>query len=1407
MPKIRLIAAVTALLVAVCASAATYTVVNTADSGTGSLRQAILDANAAAGGTVAFNIPSAPFTITLLSGLPDAAPAVIIDGSTQPGYSGSPIVEINGSGIPSSPPIPPCITTRGTVKALVVNRCPFVGIAAYGAPVISANHIGTNVAGGSALGNNWGIYLRSPGSGALIDGNVISGNEYGIRADEVSNFVISNNKIGTDRSGSYSVANATGMWLGSGSNITINSNVISGNTNSGILALYNVSAMTIKNNAIGVGPGGNAIGNGYGIATYDAYSNTIGDLSGGGNVIANNGTGISVFGDGIWPPVNNVIRGNSFYNNAIGIDLGQTSGPGVTPNDPGDGDSGGNTLQNYPLLTSVSSFGGSTTIGGTFNSTPSQSFTIDFYTDNAPCSGNGQGRFYLGSLPLTTDGSGNATINTTLGATTVGHSMTALAVDATGNTSEFSPCAAIQANGVVQFASGSQSVSEAAGSLAVTVTRIGTSGSSTVNYVTTSGTASAGSDFTTTNGNLSFADGEASKTITVPIIQDTTFEGSESFTVTLSGPTGSTTLGSPSSTTITILEDDPMPSLSIADVQQPEGNSGTTPMVFTVTLSVPAGAPVSLSYQTGNNTASSDDYQTICCPTLTFNPGETSKTIAVNIIGDTGSEADETFNVFLSNASNATFSRSAAAGTILNDDAPLVMTVSDVAIAEGDSGLTNAVITFTANAPVSGSIDVFTEDGTAKSSQDYTQTFTSVSFSNQTMRTISIPIAGDAETEPDEVFYVRVSSNSTGAALNHNPIAVTILNDDAGFGPKTLTVPLGGKASFLLILGAAPGSPVNAALTSTNPEVLAVPASVALSASSNVLEFAATGVGTTTLTVTLPAPLSKSFTADVRVFEPANLVLTPSTLTIPEETTLTVSAAFVPPLKAASPVQLKAADPSIIDVQSLLVIEPGATATFTVKALKKGSTGLITTISPLHGGTQNTILVDVVEAAKTPLIAQVVPANGPAAGGTSVMINGANLEAGCTLFFGGVPAANVAFVNTSSMTATTPPHAAGSVDVVLSCSSDGFTFANGFTYVAASPAVSAVAPSFGSIKGGTLVDISGTNFRSGCWPFFDNVAATAAVFVSATEMTAEAPPHAAGNVTVAIRCTAAPNGTLANGFTYSTAEEPSALINSVTPLAGAPGQPVTLSGIRFRRDDAVKFDAAGAAILDWSPDAKVVRIPEMPAGNVSITLTDAAGHSTTTGPIFNVLEPAPPQINTATPQAGRPGTDVVLDGTGFRPGYSFAFGTARAALVSLGYTRVVLRVPDIAPGAYPLNVLNAAGKIASIGPSVTVAAAGPSISSVMPACATTDGGGTMTIKGAGFESGAVVAFNGTVAVTQVVDAKTLRITIPAGAAGSARITITNPGGTPASLTGAFTYFSPFDPNGGCSGGRPRPLRH
>src|SRR5207244_1235078 len=162
-----------------------------------------------------------------------------------------------------------------------------------------------------------------------------------------------------------------------------------------------------------------------------------------GNTIAfNNGSGVVVSSNG--SAVNNLIRSNSIYsNNRLGIDLSVSSDPsnGVTPNDAGDGDSGPNGLQNYPVLTGVSAApGGGTIVTGTLNSGANKTYTIEFFSSpTADPSTFGEGALSLGTISVTTDAAGNAVFSTTLAAGVAGGSViTATATDPSNNTSEFS---------------------------------------------------------------------------------------------------------------------------------------------------------------------------------------------------------------------------------------------------------------------------------------------------------------------------------------------------------------------------------------------------------------------------------------------------------------------------------------------------------------------------------------------------------------------------------------------------------------------------------------------------------------------------------------------------------------------------------------------------------------------------------------------------------------------------------------------------------------------------------------------------------------------------------------------------------------------------------------------------------
>jgi hypothetical protein len=190
----------------------------------------------------------------------------------------------------------------------------------------------------------------------------------------------------------------------------------------------------------------------------------------------------------------------------------------------------------------------------------------------------------------------------------------------------------------------------------------------TVHYATVPGSAQAGQDYVSRNGTLTIPAGQRTATISVPIISDPRDEPNETFTVHLSIPTNGTITDPDGRGTIT--DNDSPPTMKVGDVTLTEGNSGTATASFKVSLSRASGKTISVRYATANGTATAPSDYTPVSGMLTFNPGETSKTISVLIKGDTVREPNETVKLNLSTPTNATFlgNDSSAICTILNND-------------------------------------------------------------------------------------------------------------------------------------------------------------------------------------------------------------------------------------------------------------------------------------------------------------------------------------------------------------------------------------------------------------------------------------------------------------------------------------------------------------------------------------------------------------------------------------------------------------------------------------------------------------------------------------------------------------------------------------------------------------------
>ena len=455
--------------------AITITVNTTTDTNDGicntthcSLREAINVSNLNAGvkDTVAFNIPgSGPHTITPTTVLPTVTDPVVIDGYTQPGASPNTnqtgainavlMIELNGVSAGSNVNGLRITAGNSTVRGLAINRfLQGISLETNGGNLIEGNFIGTNVSGTVALGNVVGGI--NPSSNNTIGGttaaarNIISGNSGGILMSGGGN-LIQGNLIGTDATGTIALGNSVGVLLAStnntigGTTVTAR-NVISGNRGNGIFLFNNAENNIIQGNFIGTDVSGTVnLGNnerGITIERGDGGAprgNAIGGVApGAGNIIAFNGQG-GVFISGSSVTGNSVLSNSIFSNTNLGIDLDQN---GVTPNDTGDADTGANNLQNYPVLSSAMSGASAATVQGTFNSMPNMPFRLEFFS-NPACdpSGFGEGQSFIGTQSVTTDASGNATVNfTSSSALAAGQFITSTATDPNGNTSEFSAC-------------------------------------------------------------------------------------------------------------------------------------------------------------------------------------------------------------------------------------------------------------------------------------------------------------------------------------------------------------------------------------------------------------------------------------------------------------------------------------------------------------------------------------------------------------------------------------------------------------------------------------------------------------------------------------------------------------------------------------------------------------------------------------------------------------------------------------------------------------------------------------------------------------------------------------------------------------------------------------------------------
>jgi hypothetical protein len=344
-------------------------------------------------------------------------------------------------------------------------------------------------------------------------------------------------------------------------------------------------------------------------------------------------------------------------------------------------------------------------------------------------------------------------------------------------------------SGTLQYNTATYSVNENSATATITVTRTnGSFGDIAVDYATGDGTATAGLDYTVSNGTLNFADGVASQSFTVPILDDTDYEGNETVNLTLSNAVGGASLGSNTAAVLTIVENDAPPSAGVLQFNAAAYNVSeeTGNVLITVVSNGGVTGEVTVDVATGDDTASAGSDYTSVQDTLVFGDGVTDRSFDVPILDDANYEGIETFNINLINATGgATLGGTVKTEvTIMDNDPPplagaLQFSGNVYRVAEDGN---NAVITVTR---VGGSfgqvtVDYSSSDDTALAPDDYEVTTGTLQFMDgQVSESFLVPIVDDAVFESDETVHLNLNNPTGDASLGTpNNAVLTIMEND-----------------------------------------------------------------------------------------------------------------------------------------------------------------------------------------------------------------------------------------------------------------------------------------------------------------------------------------------------------------------------------------------------------------------------------------------------------------------------------------------------------------------------------------------------------------------------------------------------------------------------------------------------
>jgi hypothetical protein len=714
------------------------------------------------------------------------------------------------------------------------------------------------------------------------------------------------------------------------------------------------------------------------------------------------------------------------------------------------------------------------------------------------------------------------------------------------------------------------------------------------------------------------------------------------------------------------------------------------------------------------------------------------------------------------------------------------------------TGNTSTSITVTTPAHAAGTVDVAVTVtlGSVTSTGAYTYadvpTFTSM---NPTSGPAGGGQAGVVLTGTNLATASAVTFGGTAATItNKTATTVTVTTPAHAAGAVNVVVTTGGGSATLTngyTYIAAPTftsvAPTSGPLAGGQTGVVITGTSLSNASSVTFGGTAATITNNTATTITVTTPAHATGTVSIVVTTPGGSVTG----------TNVYSYVGLPTITSIAPTSGPAAGGQTGVVITGLRLSNASSVTFggTAATITNNTSTTVTVTTPAHAAGAVDVVVTTPGGSVTstngytyiaaPAITSVSPALGPASGGqTGVVITGTTLSSATSVKFGGTTA-TITNNTATTITITTPAHAAGAVDVVVTTAGGTATSTNGYTYVAA-PTIGSVSPNAGPAVGGqTGVVISGTNLSSATGVTFGGTAATI-TNNTAGAITVTTPAHAAGAVNVVV-ATAGGSATSTNGYTYVAAPTTTTVSPNAGPAAGGQSG-VVISGTNLSSATGVTFGGAAATITGNTAGSITVTTPAHAAGAVDVVVTTAGGSATSMNGYTYVAAPALMSVSPNSGPAAGGQTGVQLGGANLANATSVTFGGSAATITGNAGTTITVTTPAHAAGAVDVVVTTAGGSATSMNGYTFVAA--PSLTTVSPNSGSTAGGQTgVVISGTNLSGATSVTFGGTPATITNNGAGSTTVTTPAHAAGLVDVVVTTAGGS-ATASNAYTYVPP-----------------